>query len=161
MTEQNLSYEVRLQENFLHSWIHFLEFNITRHKRMVALAGSSIRALIAEVIYWHELLILTEKGIDDPFETVRAEIAKTGKESLEKYLDSKKLSISLISSMTGLPFETIRRQVKAMEVAGLIQQSEVHGLLINKESEFHQKVSGELVQFEQNQIVKLIQRVLD
>ena len=48
-----------------------------------------------------------------------------------------------------------------MEVAGLIQQSEVYGLLINKESEFHQKVSGELVHFEQNQIVKLIQKVLD
>ena len=63
--------------------------------------------------------------------------------------------------MTGLPFETIRRQVRAMEVAGLIQQSEVHGLLINKESEFHKKVSGELVHFEQNQIVKLIQKVLD
>ncbi len=63
--------------------------------------------------------------------------------------------------MTGLPFETIRRQVRTMEVAGLIQQSDVYGLLINKDSEFHQKVSGELVHFEQDQIVKLIQRALD
>ena len=161
MTEQNLSYEVRLQENFLHSWIHFLEFNITRHKRMVKLAGSSIRALIAEVIYWHELLILDEKGTDDFFETVRTEISKTGKETLERYLDSKKLSISLISSMTGIPFETTRRQVRAMEVAGLIRQSEVYGLLINKESEFHQKCSNEMVHFEQKQILKLIEKILD
>ena len=48
-----------------------------------------------------------------------------------------------------------------MEVDGLIQQSEVYGLLINKESEFHQKVSGELVHFEQEQIVKLIRMVVD
>ena len=48
-----------------------------------------------------------------------------------------------------------------MEVAGLIQQSEAYGLLINKESEFHQKVSGELVHFEQDQIVKIIQKVVD
>jgi len=136
----------------------YLEFNITRHKRIAKLAGTSIRALIAEVIYWHKLLILAEKGTGEPFDTVRAEIAKTGKETLERYLDSKKLSISLIGSMTGLPFETIRRQFRAMEVAGLIQQSEAYGLLINKESEFHQKVSGELVHFEQEQIVKLIQR---
>ena len=138
-----------------------MEFNIARHGQTAKLARTSIRALIAEVIYWHELLILAEKGTDEPFETVRSEIAKTGKETLERYLDSKKLSVSLISSMTGLPFETIRRQVKAMEVAGLIQQSEVHGLLINKESEFHQKVSGELVHFEQEQIVKLIRMVVD
>ena len=105
-----------------------MEFNITRHRRIGLLAGSPIRLLIAQVIYWHELLILAEKGTDEPFETVRSEIAKTGKETLERYLKSKKLSISLISSMTGLPFETIRRQVKAMEVAGLIQQSEVYAV---------------------------------
>ena len=87
---------------------------------MVKLAGTPIRALIAEVIYWHELLILAEKGTDEPFETVRSEIAKTGKETLERYLKSKKLSISLISSMTGLPFETIRRQVRTMEEAGSV-----------------------------------------
>ena len=161
MTEQNLSYEERLQKNLLDTWTHYLEFNITRHRRIAKLAGTPIRALIAEVIYWHELLILAEKGTDEPFEIVRTEIAKTGKEKLERYLASKKLSISLISSMTGLPFETIRRQVRAIEVAGLIQQSEVYGLLINKESEFHQKIAGELVKFEQNQIVKLIQKVLD
>ena len=63
--------------------------------------------------------------------------------------------------MTGLPFETIRRQVRTMEVAGLVQQSEVYGLLSNKDSEFHQKVSGELVHFEQEQIIKLIQKAVD
>tara|TARA_X000000950_G_scaffold65677_1_gene80783 strand:- start:1074 stop:1460 length:387 start_codon:yes stop_codon:yes gene_type:complete len=128
---------------------------------MAKLAGTPIRALIAEVIYWHELLILSERGTDEHFETVRSEIAKTGKETLERYIDSKKLSISLISSMTGLPFETIRRQVRAMEVAGLIEQSEVYGLLIDKESEFHHKCANELVHFEQKQILKLIEKVLD
>ena len=48
-----------------------------------------------------------------------------------------------------------------MEVAGLIQQSEVNGLLISEESEFHQKVAGELVLFEQNEIVKFIQKAVD
>ena len=130
------------EKNFLDTWVHYLEFNITGHRRMAKLAGTPIRALIAKVIYWHESLILAKKGTDDPFETVRAEIAKTGRETLERYLHSKKLSISLISSMTGLPFETTRRQVRAMDVAGSIQQSEVYGLLMNKETEFHQKVSG-------------------
>ena len=124
MKEQSLSYEERLQKNFLDTWVHYLEFNITRHRRMAKLAGTPIRALIAEVIYWHELLILTEKGTDELFETVRAEIAKTGKETFERYLVSKKLSISLISSMTS--------QGNGRK-AGLIQQSEVNGLLVNKE----------------------------
>ena len=83
MTEHNLNYKERLQKNFLDTWTHYLEFNITRHKRIAKLAGTPIRALIAEVIYWHELLISAEKGTGEPFETVRSEIANTGKETLE------------------------------------------------------------------------------
>ncbi len=160
MTEQNLNYEERLQENFLDTWIHYLEFNITRYRRIGLLAGSPIRLLIAQVIYWHELLILSEKGTDHFFENVRTEITKTGRETFQRYLESKKLSISLISNMTGIPFETTRRQVRAMEVAGLIEHSEAYGLLINKNSEFHKKISTEIVQFEQEQIVKLIEKVM-
>ena len=83
MRKQNFNYEEHLQKNFLDTWIHYLEFNITRHRRIAKLAGTTIRALIAEVIYWHELLISAEKGTGEPFETVRSEIANTGKETLE------------------------------------------------------------------------------
>ena len=83
MRQQNFNYEEHLQKNFLDTSIHYLQFNIARHWRMAKLAGTPIRALIAEVIYWHESLILAKKGTDDPFETVRAEIAKTGRETLE------------------------------------------------------------------------------
>ena len=127
---------------------------------MIRLAGSPTKALIAEVIYWHELLILSEKNTDEQFVTVVQELAKTGNEILERYMDTKKLSITLISSMTGLPFETIRRQVKAMEADGFIEQSESYGLLIKKDSEFHQGVSTELVDFEQKQVVRLIEKAL-
>ena len=48
-----------------------------------------------------------------------------------------------------------------MEASGLIENSEVYGFLINKNSEFHQKISTEIVQFEQEQIVKLIEKVMD
>lgn len=160
MAERKSKFEESLQKNFLDTWIHYLEFHIARHRRMNRLAGTPIKALIAEVIYWHELLILSEKNSAEQFISVVEEIAKTGKESLERYMDTKKLSITLISSMTGLPFETIRRQVKAMEASGLIEQSEAYGLLIKKDSEFHQVVSTELVQFEQKQVVKLIEKAI-
>jgi len=160
MIEQSLNYKESLQKNFLDAWTHYLEFHITRHRRMIRLAGSPTRALIAEVIYWHELLILSEKNTADQFVSVIEEIAKTGNETLERYIDTKKLSITLISRMTGLPFETIRRQVKAMEADGLIEQSEAYGLLIKKDSGFHQGVSTDLVEFEQKQVVKLIEKAL-
>ena len=76
MTEQNLNYEERLQKNFLDTWIHYLEFNVTRHRRMVKLAGTPIRALIAEVIYWHELLILAEKGTDELLKLLEQKLQK-------------------------------------------------------------------------------------
>ena len=160
MAEQNLNYEESLQKNFLDTWTHYLEFNITRYCRISRLAGSPIRSLIAQVIYWHELLILSEKGTNEQFESVRDEIKKTGKETLERYIDTKKLSITLISTMTGLPFETIRRQVKAMEASGLIEQSEAYGLLINKNSEFHKIIASEIVEFEKKGVVKLIEKAI-
>ena len=160
MAEKNPNYEERLQSNFLDTWTHYLEFQITRNRRMNRLAGTPIRALIAQVIYWHELLILSEKNTAEQFATVVQEIAKTGKESLERYIDTKKLSITLISSMTGLPFETTRRQVRAMEASGLIERSDAYGLLINKESEFHREISTKIVQFEQQQVVKLIEKAV-
>ena len=160
MTEQSLTYEERLQKNFLEAWTHYLEFNINRYRRIGLLAGSPVRLLIAQVIYWHELLILSEKGTSEQFISVREDIKNTGSETLERYLDSKKLSVSLISSMIGLPFETTRRQMKAMEASGLIEASEGYGFLINKNSEFHQKISTEIVQFEQEQVVKLIEKVM-
>lgn len=161
MIEKILSYEDRLEKNFLDAWTHYLEFNINRYKRIGLLAGSPVRLLIAQVVYWHELLILSEKGTDEQFVSVREEIKKTGRETLERYIDTKKLSISLISNMTGLPFETTRRQVKAMEASGFIERSETYGLLINKNSDFHQKISTEIVQFEQKQVVKLIEKVME
>ena len=58
---------------------------------MIRLAGSPTRALIAEVIYWHELLILSEKNTAEQFVTVVEELAKTGNEILERYMDTKNL----------------------------------------------------------------------
>ena len=62
--------------------------------------------------------------------------------------------------MTGLPFETIRRQVKAMQVSGLIKESEPYSLLINKDAEFHQKCAVELVYCEQKEVIKLIEKAI-
>ena len=47
-----------------------------------------------------------------------------------------------------------------MEADGFIEQSESYGLLIKKDSEFHQGVSTELVDFEQKQVVRLIEKAL-
>ena len=91
MTEQSLSYEERLQKNFLDAWTHYLEFNINRYRRIGFLAGSPIKALIAQVIYWHELLILSEKGTAEQFISVREDIKNTGSETLDRYIDTKKL----------------------------------------------------------------------
>ena len=83
MTEQNLSYEERLQKNLLDTWTHYLEFNITRHRRIAKLAGTPIRALIAEVIYWHELLILAEKGQMSLLKLLEQRLQKLARKNLK------------------------------------------------------------------------------
>ena len=97
MTEQSLSYEERLQKNFLDAWTHYLEFNINRYRRVGFLAGSPIKALIAQVIYWHELLILSEKGTAEQFISVREDINKVISSLVSMGMPVDRVSVSTMS----------------------------------------------------------------
>lgn len=54
--------EQKLDENFLDVWTLYLDQCVARHRKMVQLAGSPTKAFIAQIVYWHELLLLDEKG---------------------------------------------------------------------------------------------------
>ena len=62
-----------LDKNFLEIWTLYLEQNIARQKKQVQLTLSPTRALIAQCVYWHELLLLSEEDDDciDIYENFR------------------------------------------------------------------------------------------
>ena len=60
--------------------------------------------------------------------------------SKNKNINGKKLTISLVSELTAIPFETTRRKIKKLVKKEWITYSKEKGILYNSESELNEKV---------------------
>ena len=101
--------EIFLQQNFVSIWHHFLTFEINRSKFAVETWGSGNAYLIFQVIAWHHILVMTDEAdlqIRDDAVKLWFDLTKTG------FKTCTILTYSLISSLTSLSIETIRRHVK-------------------------------------------------
>ena len=100
-----------LQNNFLSVWHHFLLFEIERSKAAVKAWGNANGYLVFQVIAWHHVVILTAKS-DSKFRDDAVQLwnkySKTGFET------NSVLTYTLISELTSLSIETVRRQVKKL-----------------------------------------------
>ena len=120
--------ELFLKDNFLSMWHHFLSFEIERSKTAVKVWGSANGYLIFQVICWHHVLILTyttnlklrEEAVKLWFKISKAELKS-----------SSVLSYSLISELTSLSIETVRRQVKKLEENNWVSYSKKNGVILN------------------------------
>ncbi len=149
-----------LDENFLEIWTLYLEQNVARQKKMVQLTLSPTRALIAQTVYWHELLLISESGAEAKYETVLSQINVNNEKNLKNYIRNKKLTASLVAELIAVPFETTRRNLREMCKMGLIEKSKSFGYLINKNSDFHNGAASELNPFEKENLCKLVALLL-
>ena len=101
-----------LKENFLSVWHHFLFFEINRSREAVNAWGSANGYLVFQVICWHLILILTA-GTDVKLRDEAVQLwYKFSKDGFET---NTVLTYTLISQLTSLSIETVRRQVKKLE----------------------------------------------
>ena len=158
--KKQLNLQESLDSNFLEIWTLFLEQNVARQKIMVELAGSPTRACIAQAVYWHELLLLAEAGSAPSYDEIIQNIGAE-KENLDAYIRHKKLTCTLLSDITAIPFETTRRQLNLMCEDKLLEKSKEFGYLVNKESEFHAACVKELNPLEKKNVLRLVQKIID
>ena len=98
-----------LQQNFVAIWHHFLFFEINRSKLGVETWGSGNAYLIFQVIAWHHILVMSDQAeskIRDEAVELWFQLTKTG------FKTRSVLTYTLISSLTSLSIETVRRHVK-------------------------------------------------
>ena len=117
-----------LQNNFLSIWHHFLLFEIERSKAGVKAWGNANGALVFQVIAWHHVVILTAKS-DSKFRDDAVQLwnkySKTGFET------NTVLTYTLISELTSLSIETVRRQVKKLQSNKWVSYSKKEGVKYN------------------------------
>ena len=121
-----------LQNNFLSVWHHFLLFEIERSKAAVKAWGNANGYLVFQVIAWHHVVILTAKS-DSKFRDDAVQLwykySKTGFET------NSILTYTLISELTSLSIETVRRQVKKLVNNNWVSYTKKNGVIFNPSEE--------------------------
>ena len=121
-----------LQNNFLSVWHHFLLFEIERSKAAVKAWGNANGYLVFQVIAWHHVVILTAKSnskFRDDAVQLWYKFSKAGFETKTV------LTYTLISELTSLSIETVRRQVKKLEDNNWVSYSKKNGVIFNPSKE--------------------------
>ena len=128
-----------IKNNFLPIWHHFLFFEIMRSKFAVKAWGSANGYLIFQVICWHHVLIVTSTNdtkLRDEAVKLWYQLSKTGFQS------DTVLTYTLISELTSLSIETVRRQVKKLEENNWVSYSKKEGVKYNPNEENNNFLAG-------------------
>ncbi len=121
-----------LLQNFVNIWHHFLSFEINRSKYAVENFGSANAYLIFQVIAWHHILVMMDEAeaqIRDEAVELWFKLTRSGFKSRTV------LTYSLISSLTSLSIETVRRQVKKLEKNNWVSYSKKEGVKFSPSQE--------------------------
>ena len=120
-------YKNLIENNFSEIWFQFLYFEVMRSRDCVRFMGNNPNGyLILQVISWHHgLVLLSENKNQDRKNFVKS--WETSSKSKTK--PNKKLTYSLVSELTGLSIETIRRQVKKLIDGGWVTYTKKEGII--------------------------------
>ena len=117
-----------LKNNFLSIWHHFLLFEIERSRAGVNAWGNANGYLVFQVIAWHYVVILSAnsdtKYRDDAVK-LWLKFSRSGFET------NTVLTYTLISELTSLSIETVRRQVKKLQSNKWVSYSKKEGVKFN------------------------------
>ena len=117
-----------LKNNFLSLWHHFLLFEIERSRAGVKAWGNANGYLVFQVIAWHHVVILSANS-DTKF---RDDAVKLWlKFSRSGFETNTVLTYTLISELTSLSIETVRRQVKKLQSNKWVSYSKKEGVKFN------------------------------
>ena len=118
-------FEEFIKKNFLPLWTDFLDFEIQRSLMCIKMFESPNAYIIMQIICWNQQLSLIKNSKYMKREEVRMKWFEDSKYGND---DKKKLSYSLVSELSGLSIETIRRHVKKMIDNGWVTYSKREGI---------------------------------
>ena len=104
--------EESLKRAFGTIWWRFLEFEITRGRRICEFSGNPVNALVLQVVAYHNLTLVQASVGSKAYSEIRT---KWEKNDIKGAGDLPlKLSYASIAELTGIDKETVRRAVKKL-----------------------------------------------
>ena len=150
-------YKSLIENNFSEIWFQFLYFEVMRSRDCVRFMKNNPNGyLILQVISWHHgLVLLSENKNQD-----RKNFVKSWEgSSKSKTKPNKKLTYSLVSELTGLSIETIRRQVKKLINERWVTYSKKEGIIYMPHIEKAKEMTENLNPKEIDRFVNLLSNI--
>jgi len=125
-----------LKVNFLPIWHHFLFFEMNRSRAGIKMAGSANGFLVLQVICWHHILVLMDSSELNYKGMFRDEAVKLWNKFGKIGFDTNTvLTYTLVSELTGLSIETVRRQVMKLQNNNWVYYSKRKGITLQPSEE--------------------------
>ena len=136
----------KLDNHFSEFWSKMITFNVLRSQKISIELGTPQEALICQVIAWHHYLSSIDEANskDSTFDNA----LKLWSDYSVKKKSNKKLSISLISDLTNIPFETTRRKINKLVKRKWVNFSKVNGVTLTANSELNNKIVTKIHPYE-------------
>jgi hypothetical protein len=132
--------ENHLKINLLSIWDKYLFFQINRSRKALKLFGNANGYLIFQVICWHYALILKKSPEIDCKRIYGDNVIKLWKKFGKEGFNYKSvLTYTLVSDLTGLSIETVRRQVLKLQKEKWVDYTVKSGIVL-KPSEQNNKL---------------------
>ena len=139
--DKSQDFEDFIKKNFLPLWTDFLDFEIQRSLMCIKMFESPNAYIIMQIICWNQQLSLIKNSKYMKREEVRLKWFEDSKYGND---DKKKLSYSLVSELSGLSIETIRRHVKKMIDNGWVTYSKREGIQFRATEENMKNLADQL-----------------
>ena len=150
-TEVRAIVDKKLDENFQDFWCKIFNYNVLRLNKICVELGNPKEASICQVIAWHHYLNSISEATNNKGTSTFTDTLNLWDDfKPEEHSNSKPLSISLISSLTSIPFETTRRILKKLEKKNWIIISKQNGVILNTDSELNKKIVFDIHPYEKN-----------
>ena len=102
----------------------------------------ALEGLIVQVIAWHHYLSSISE-LKKEIHSFNSAFEMWHKKNINKK-QNKKLTISLLSELTSIPFETTRRKIKKLVKKDWITYTKKNGVVYNSNSELNNKIINKI-----------------
>ena len=147
--------EIIIRENYDLVWRNFLQLEIKRSCEAVKLLGSANSYLVLQVIAWHNFLLITDSIKEHDRDKIVEKWLKKSSKRKKKYI----LTYTLISELTGLPLETVRRHVKKLTKKKWVKYSKKTGVEFDASEENNKKLTDNFNNKETNLVLDFLEYI--
>ena len=117
-----------IDKNFSAIHLSFLQIVVFRQSLINKLLGGPVDSCIIQIVCWHHLTSLLSDNLNNQ-DVEYIKVLEYWNNSFGENFSSKKLTLTLLSELSGIPLETVRRRVIQLERKNWIKYNAKTGVI--------------------------------